>query len=58
MAIICETSAIFNCSYAAIIPIEITACDDTCFQKKKKYKEQTILTIILELSREKKTDTK
>lgn len=33
MAIICETSAILNCCYTAIIPIEITACDDTCFQK-------------------------
>lgn len=30
MTIICETSAILNSCYAAIIPIETAACDDTC----------------------------
>lgn len=38
MTIICETSAILNCCYAAIIPIipiGIAACDDTCFGRQQ-----------------------
>lgn len=31
MAIICETSAILNGCDTAIKPIEVAACDDTCF---------------------------
>lgn len=41
MAIICETSAILNGCYTAIKPIEVAACDDTCFFLGAKYKEQT-----------------